>query len=72
MFGKNWGNIASNLGVEVVHLEYGMDRAFEMNDLEKVLAEDQDKKIKGILVVQTDTASSMLLSIDEINKLSRA
>ena len=72
VFGKHWGNIASKLGIDVVHLEYGMDRTFEMDDLENVLAEDKDKKIKGILVVQTDTASSMLLSIDEINKLKQS
>ncbi|MDC3169516.1 aminotransferase class V-fold PLP-dependent enzyme [Paracoccaceae bacterium] len=72
VFGKHWGNIASTLGLEVVHLEYGMDRTFEMDDLEKVLAEDKDKKIKGILAVQTDTASSMLLSINEINKLKQS
>ena len=72
VFGKHWGNIASKLGIDVVHLEYGMDRTFEMDDLEKVLAEDKDKKIKGILVVQTDTASSMLLSINEINKLKQS
>ena len=71
VFGKHWGNIASKLGIGVVHLEYGMDRTFEMDDLEKVLAEDKDKKIKGILVVQTDTASSMLLNINEINKLKQ-
>ena len=72
VFGKHWGNIASKLGIEVVHLEYGMDRAFEFNDLEKVLSEDKDKKIKGILVVQTDTASSMLLNIEEISKLKQS
>ena len=72
VFGKHWGDIASKLGVEVLHLEYGMNRDFEMNDLEKVLVEDRDKKIKGILVVQTDTASSMILSIDEINKLKQS
>ena len=66
------GNIASKLGIEVVHLEYGMDRAFEFNDLEKALSEDKDKKIKGILVVQTDTASSMLLNIEEISKLKQS
>ena len=71
-FGKHWGNIASKLGIEVVHLEYGMDRAFEFNDLEKVLSEDKDKKIKGILVVQTDTASSMLLNIEEISELKQS
>ncbi len=72
VFGKHWGNIASKLGIDVVHLEYGMDRTFEMDDLENVLAEDKDKKIKGILVVQTDTASSMLLSINEINNLKQS
>ncbi len=72
VFGKHWSNIASKLGIDVVHLEYGMDRTFEIDDLEKVLAEDKDKKIKGILVVQTDTASSMLLSINEINKLKQS
>ena len=72
VFGKHWGNIASKLGIEVVHLEYGMDRAFEFNDLEKALSEDKDKKIKGILVVQTDTASSMLLNIEEISKLKQS
>ena len=72
VFGKHWGNIASKLGIDVLHLEYGMDRTFKMDDLEKVLAEDKDKRIKGILVVQTDTASSMLLSINEINKLKQS
>ncbi len=72
VFGKHWGNIASKLGIEVVNLEYGMDKVFEIDDLEKVLSEDKDKSIKGILVVQTDTASSMLLNINEINKLKQS
>ena len=39
---------------------------------ERALSEDKDKKIKGILVVQTDTASSMLLNIEEISKLKQS
>ena len=46
VFGKHWGNIASKLGIEVVNLEYGMDRVFEIDDLEKVLSEDKDKSLK--------------------------
>ena len=72
VFGKHWGNIASKLGIEVINLEYGMDRVFEIDDLEKVLSEDKDKNIRGVLVVQTDTASSMLLNIKEINKLKQS
>ncbi len=41
VFGKHWGNIASKLGIEVVHLE-------------------------------TDTASSMLLNIEEISELKQS
>jgi alanine-glyoxylate transaminase/serine-glyoxylate transaminase/serine-pyruvate transaminase len=69
VFGKHWGNIASKLNIEVVNLEYGMEKRFEIDDLAKVLSEDKRKEIKGILVVQTDTASSMLLDVKKISKL---
>ena len=68
VFGKHWGNIASKLNIEVVNLEYGMEKRFEIDDLAKVLSEDKRKEIKGILVVQTDTASSMLLDVKKISK----
>ena len=46
VFGKHWGNIASKLGIEVVHLEYGMDRAFEFNDLKKLFPRIKIKRSK--------------------------
>ena len=72
VFGKHWGNIASKLSIEVIHLEYGMEKRFEIDDLARVLSEDKRKEIRGILVVQTDTASSMLLDVKKISKLKQS
>ena len=46
-------------------------QGFSIQRPRKALSEDKDNKIKGILVVQTDTASSMLLNVEEISKLNK-
>lgn len=57
-FGMAWAGAARALGIEVVELDFGHDRAVNAAEVEAVLTEDQSHSIKAVLTVHTDTASS--------------
>ena len=69
VFGDNWSKIADKLGISVVKIDYGMERTVNFDDLEEVLSNDKEKRIKGVLAVQTDTASSILTDVQKIGLL---
>lgn len=58
-FGLGWGKTAERLGVEVRFLDFGKRSAVDPQQLETVLREDTDRRIKAITMVQVDTATSV-------------
>ena len=68
-FAIGWGEMAEALGVEVEVLEGRPRRAVDPAALEARLREDTEGRIKAILVVQIDTASSV---VNDIPALRRA
>jgi len=58
-FAFNWGVLAQTLGVDTRVLDFGMQADVDLAKVEEVLKSDADGQIKAILVVQSDTASSV-------------
>ena len=57
-FGRIWAGIAQSMGVEVETLDIGNKSAADPTQLAAALKADTKHKIKAVLSVQTDTASS--------------
>ena len=66
-FAAGWGDQAESLGYEVSRLDFGMQGHVEPDRLEQVLR--RDGPFRAVLVVQTDTATSVL---NDIARMRRA
>ncbi len=64
-FGHKWGIIAKHLGIDLIHLDVGFRDIIDSNQIEEILKNDQNQKIKGVLAVHTDTSSSSKNRIQE-------
>ena len=58
-FGTNWGIMAQSHGIRTKVLDFGMQSDVDLEQVETVLHKDTSAEIRAILVVQTDTASSV-------------
>jgi alanine-glyoxylate transaminase / serine-glyoxylate transaminase / serine-pyruvate transaminase len=67
-FAAGWGRMANMLGLEVELLPGDWRRAVDPGALEARLREDSNGKIAAVLVVQVDTASSVVNDIPAIRK----
>ena len=63
VFSWAWGQLASDLGAEVEELEGDWRSAFDPDRIEERLRADRDHRIKAVLAVQTDTATSVTSDI---------
>ena len=66
LFAVAWGDMAAFLDVEVEVLPAGYRHAVDPAAVETRLRADQEKSIKAVLVVQVDTASSVVNDIPAI------
>ncbi len=69
LFATSWGEMAKMLGIEVEVLPGDWRRAVDAGALEARLRADRGHEIKAVLVVQVDTASSV---VNDIPALRRA
>jgi len=69
VFGTHWGKIAEKMGINVIHLEYGMEATLNLDDLISIISKDLHHKIRGLLTVQTDTATSILTDIKKVRNV---
>lgn len=67
-FATSWGEMAGLLGIEIERLAGGWRRAVDPAALEERLRQDKSGEIKAIMVVQVDTASSVVNDIPAIRK----
>ncbi len=67
-FAPGWGNQAATMGLNVETLNARPRRAVDPAAVEARLREDREHKIKAILVVQVDTATSVWNDIAAIRK----
>ena len=56
---RNWGEVAEILGAKATFLDYGMAGHSDPDELREVLAKDKAGRIKAVLMVQTETSSSV-------------
>lgn len=67
-FALGWGEMAARMGVEIEVLRARPRRAVDPAAVESRLREDREGRIKAILVVQVDTASSIRNDIAAIRR----
>ncbi len=67
-FALGWGEAAAAFGVDVEVLPGGWDRAVDVEAVEKRLRADTGGDIKAVLVVQVDTATSVVNDIPAIRR----
>ena len=68
MFSWAWGQLASDLGAEVEEMEGDWRSAFDADRIEQRLREDSEHRIKAVLAVQTDTATSVTSDIAAVRR----
>jgi alanine-glyoxylate transaminase/serine-glyoxylate transaminase/serine-pyruvate transaminase len=69
LFALGWAEMAQVLGLDVRILDFGTDADADPARVEQELREDTEHRIKAVLTVQTDTASSVK---NDVPKLRRA
>ncbi|MFL2806169.1 MAG: pyridoxal-phosphate-dependent aminotransferase family protein [Paracoccaceae bacterium] len=65
-FGKSWAKLATSLGLNTQVLDFGRCAPGDPNKIEEILRADTNNTIKGLLVVQADTSTSVLNNLKEI------
>ena len=68
LFSEAWGEIAGDLGAEVEETESDWRSAFEPDRIEERLRADRDHRIRAVLAVQTDTATSVTSDIAAVRR----
>ena len=68
MFSSAWGQLASDLGAAVEELEGDWRSAFDPDRIEERLRADRDHRIKAVLAVHTDTATSVTSDIAAVRR----
>jgi alanine-glyoxylate transaminase / serine-glyoxylate transaminase / serine-pyruvate transaminase len=71
-FGRDWGDAAGRLGIEVEFLDGDWHRAVRPAEVEARLRRDKGGAIKAILAVQIDTSSSVWTDIAAIGQAIKA
>ena len=68
LFSWAWGQLASDLGAEVEEWEGDWRSAFDPGHIEERLRADPEHRIKAVLAVQTDTATSVTSDIAAVRR----
>jgi len=68
-FGRGWMDMAEFLGVNVQSIDFGADLPADPATVKDALAADSNHKIKAVLTVQTDTASSVCNDIPALRRV---
>lgn len=67
-FAIGWGDMGKSLGLEIDLLDFGKQAAVDPDTVAAHLAQDTEHSIKAILIVQTDTASSVRNDISAVSE----
>ena len=71
-FAQGWGGVAKTLGISVTEIDFGLDQTIDLEHVSDALTADKAHRFKAILVVQTDTASSVSNDIKALGEIIRA
>ncbi len=72
VFASVWGQMASDLGVEVQVLPTDWRSAISPESVHDALVADTERRIKGVLVTHTETATGVTSDLDAIGEAIRA
>ncbi|MGA0295666.1 MAG: pyridoxal-phosphate-dependent aminotransferase family protein [bacterium] len=67
-----WAIMAERLGIEVDLIDFGKSSSIDLNQVEDKLKADHEKSYQAVLVVQTDTASSVRNDIEALSECIRS
>lgn len=67
-----WAVMAERLGIEVDLIDFGKSSSIDLNQVEEKLNADHEKSYQAVLVVQTDTASSVRNDIEALSECIRS
>lgn len=67
-FSHGWVETAQRLGIETEMLDFGVSAPVDPNRLEERLRADTEGRISAVLVVQTDTATSVRTDIESMRQ----
>ena len=67
-FGNSWAELCKTLGMNIIIIDFGFEATIDYNKLNAALSNDLNYKIKAVLSVQVDTASSVLNDLQMIRK----
>ena len=67
-----WAIMAERLGIEVDLIDFGKSSSIDLNQVEDKLNADHEKSYQAVLVVQTDTASSVRNDIEALSECMRS
>lgn len=59
-FAEGWASMAKSIGIEVELVNFGMQSCADPDVLEETLRKDSKGDIRAVMMVQTDTASSVI------------
>ena len=65
-FGNSWARLAERLNIDVEIMDFGTDLAADPNKIEYRLRSDKLHEIKGLLVVHSDTSTSIKNNLYDI------
>ena len=65
-FGNSWARLAERLNIDVEIMDFGTDVAADPNKIEYKLRSDKLHEIKGLLVVHSDTSTSIKNNLYDI------
>lgn len=68
-FGLGWADAATGLGVEVELLDFGRRSGIDPDQLEAALQADKGHRIKALMAVHTDTATSIRNDIHALRQI---
>ncbi|GLQ33881.1 septum site-determining protein [Amylibacter marinus] len=71
-FALGWGAVAQTLGIEIEVIDFGKQSSVDIAQVETRLLADKNNDIKAILVVQTDTSTSVRNDISALGQAIRA
>lgn len=71
-FGEGWAEMGRRMGINVETIDFGLQSDADPQRLEDRLRQDGQGKIKAVLTVQTDTASSVLNDVPALRQAINA
>ena len=67
-FGERWVKVAKAYGLDVKVVKADWGKPLDPNQFKMILEEDNDKKIKGVILTHSETSTGVINDLQEINK----